>query len=1006
MHRPPPPPDLKQFDKKLKARGLTLYVSDLRNCTTREQEEERVFQELANIRSKFSQKSKQLSSYDRRKYVWKLVYTHLLGYDVDIGHMQAIELLAGSTFPEKMCGYLALSVLLPGSHELVKLVVNTIKQDLTQTTQEAVQCLALAAIANIGGREMAHTLGEDVRRIAQDKQTCVSVKKKAILALLRIHRENPDAVRVPSELDIASLLEPGPSIHMGLSLSACALLKHLISYANEQEKMGHVRDLEEDDPEEEQKRILRIKQRPQIQACVVRMFHTLAVNRMCPQQYFYHGTAAPFLQVCLLQILIAIGDPPQTNELKVPLFEGLKRTLTGVKWSKSSTMNNSSRCVAFEAISLIVLYGQESRSDLIASSIELLGKFVASKNANTRYLALSSMGNIAKTIAGRYSTPEQIASDQWQKALSVQQEVIVSSLKDPDNSVRKQALNLLYNICDQDNAKTVIDELLLHLGRSDDLPPAFKEEMVLRIAVLAERFAKTSKSYLDICIRLIDVGAEHVGDNVWHRVIQIITNTEELQTYAALRMYRALLGQGHVADSMVKAASYVIGEFGYLLTEYSALDEGDLDHDVMAIDLFGACHRHFALVEPKTKVILLTTYSKLLNVYEDLEEPVREVFESQLKATDAEIQQRAFEYLALSKLSVEAMNQVLEPMPPWSQENSAKSKLVEQLQKMSEGTSDSTAPVGAGSSSSVPSNEKVWNKSVKRKQGEQDLLDFETISPSPPRPSPASPSVRIQKETQHFHLNALLSNKSLLYEDGSVQIGSHQTFHQGSGSIELFIGNLSSTSDISRVRLLTSNGNNADKLKMVPPPEYGSLFDIQACSQVKFHFQVMAIGPFVDSPELIVLSQDNGHHLCRCKFPLAITSFIEPYPLTGEQFEQKWHMIGNNSVLSETKGVDLSHCAAGRWSQAVGKTSRLLDLIHTSTIKDWPTPTMQNPNVDHDLASSGVFHTSSNQIIGILIRVEIAHTSMKALISVRASQPGVASSVLVVVFNQITRLFG
>jgi AP-2 complex subunit alpha len=95
---------VKQPDKTLKARGLTVYISDIRNCTTREQEEQRVFEEMANIRAKFSQKTKPLSSYDRRKYVWKLVYTHLLGYDVDFGHMQAIELLAGASYAESCAG--------------------------------------------------------------------------------------------------------------------------------------------------------------------------------------------------------------------------------------------------------------------------------------------------------------------------------------------------------------------------------------------------------------------------------------------------------------------------------------------------------------------------------------------------------------------------------------------------------------------------------------------------------------------------------------------------------------------------------------------------------------------------------------------------------------------------------------------------------------------------------------------------------------------------------------
>jgi hypothetical protein len=51
----PVPLDLKQPDKKLKARGLTVFISDIRNCASQEQEQDRVFQELSNIRLKFAQ---------------------------------------------------------------------------------------------------------------------------------------------------------------------------------------------------------------------------------------------------------------------------------------------------------------------------------------------------------------------------------------------------------------------------------------------------------------------------------------------------------------------------------------------------------------------------------------------------------------------------------------------------------------------------------------------------------------------------------------------------------------------------------------------------------------------------------------------------------------------------------------------------------------------------------------------------------------------------------------
>lgn len=49
-------------------RGLTVFISDIRNCKTKEQEQLRVNRELANIRTKFTSKNGTNTSYKRKKY--------------------------------------------------------------------------------------------------------------------------------------------------------------------------------------------------------------------------------------------------------------------------------------------------------------------------------------------------------------------------------------------------------------------------------------------------------------------------------------------------------------------------------------------------------------------------------------------------------------------------------------------------------------------------------------------------------------------------------------------------------------------------------------------------------------------------------------------------------------------------------------------------------------------------------------------------------------------------
>ena len=56
--------------------------------------------ELANIRAKFTN-SQSLSSYQKKKYVWKLVYIFMLGYDVNFGHAEVVSLVGSAKYSEK-----------------------------------------------------------------------------------------------------------------------------------------------------------------------------------------------------------------------------------------------------------------------------------------------------------------------------------------------------------------------------------------------------------------------------------------------------------------------------------------------------------------------------------------------------------------------------------------------------------------------------------------------------------------------------------------------------------------------------------------------------------------------------------------------------------------------------------------------------------------------------------------------------------------------------------------
>lgn len=72
----------------------------MRNAKSKTDEANRVAKELANIRAKFTN-SQSLSSYQKKKYVWKLVYIFMLGYDVNFGHAEVVSLVGSAKYSEK-----------------------------------------------------------------------------------------------------------------------------------------------------------------------------------------------------------------------------------------------------------------------------------------------------------------------------------------------------------------------------------------------------------------------------------------------------------------------------------------------------------------------------------------------------------------------------------------------------------------------------------------------------------------------------------------------------------------------------------------------------------------------------------------------------------------------------------------------------------------------------------------------------------------------------------------
>ena len=173
--------------------------------------------------------------YDKKKYVWKLLYIHMLGYDVEFGHRQAADLLAAPRYAEKQVGYLACSLLLSERDEFLRLVTNSVRSDLV-SRNEAFQALALTFLANVGGAEMASLLAPDAAAVLLDGGARPGIRGRAALALLRAARKSLAQDEDPLPADawaprLAALLDDEKDVGLLLCVSALVVGVVARSYA-------------------------------------------------------------------------------------------------------------------------------------------------------------------------------------------------------------------------------------------------------------------------------------------------------------------------------------------------------------------------------------------------------------------------------------------------------------------------------------------------------------------------------------------------------------------------------------------------------------------------------------------------------------------------------------------------------------------------------------------------------------------------------------------------------
>ncbi|XP_007422248.1 AP-4 complex subunit epsilon-1 [Python bivittatus] len=517
------------------------------NAAEGEHEEEKlIHQELNNLKATVSAPTTTLKL--MKECMVRLIYCEMLGYEASFGYIHAIKLAQQGNLFEKRVGYLAISLFLHENHELLVLLVNTVVKDLQSTNLMEV-CMALTAASQLFPQEMIPAVLPLIEEKLQHSKEII--RRKAVQALYKFYLIAPNQVQHIHDKFRRALCDRDVGV-MAVSLHIYLQMVKEDSWEYKDLTGSFVTILKQ------------------------------VVGGKLPADYNYHNVPAPWLQIQLLRILRLLGkDDPRTSEL---MYEVLDESLR-----RAEINHNITYAILFECVHTI--YTIHPKSDLLEKAAKCIGKFVLSPKINLKYLGLKALTYVV----------------QQDPNLALQHQMtIIECLEHPDPIIKRETLELLYRITNEQNVTVIVQKMLDYINQS-------KEEYTIinivgKIAELAEKYAPDNEWFIRTMNAVFSVGGDKMHPDILNSFLRLLAEgfedeKEDLQLrFHAVQSYLSLLEDENAVypQKFLQVMSWVLGEYSYLLQ--------DVDPEVVLANLYRILKNN---ATSETKAWIMAAFSKI-----------------------------------------------------------------------------------------------------------------------------------------------------------------------------------------------------------------------------------------------------------------------------------------------------------------------------------------------------------------------------------------------------------
>lgn len=475
------------------------------------------------------------------------------------------------------------------------MLINQMQRDLISSNLlEA--CGALLAVTTLITADLVGTVSTQVMGLLE--HSAETVRKKAIIALHRLHQLAPDTVtkRELVEKVRRVLCDRDPAV-MGATLNVIEALARV--------DVIPFKDLV---------------------PSLISILKQICERRL-PSEFDYHRIPAPWMQMKIVRILSVIGKNDVTSS------EGMYEILLDCLRKAEESGINASNAIVYECIRCITtIYPNPVLLDAAGASIS---RFLSSRVQNLRYLGITGLASIVERHP-KYAADHQLA--------------VIECLEDQDETLLRKTLDLLYRMTNPVNVAFITDRLLHFLRGSTD--PYLKSDLTSKICNIAERYAPNNAWYVRTITELFKIAGDLVDPAVATNLMSLIaegTGNEEDDEEAdmvlrkqAVELYVNLLSNppNRMPRVLVETLAWVLGEYGYLSSAMSL----DVIIDGMCLLLQSGSTARLGGGAPSTRRLILSAIMKMVAQYGSCPTAAAKLIDAYTKSSDPDAQRRCLEF--------------------------------------------------------------------------------------------------------------------------------------------------------------------------------------------------------------------------------------------------------------------------------------------------------------------------------------------------------------------------